>query len=75
MIRARLEEIESRAEADKQWWEKRREAIQKDFMKELEEDTSVISSLKSGSDDEAVLVDSSTPAATPGSAKKKKGKK
>ncbi|KAI8966014.1 Sec62/63 complex, subunit Sec66 [Daldinia sp. FL1419] len=69
MLRTRLEEIESRAAADKQWWEKRREAIQKDFMKELEEGSSTKGSVK-GSDDDAVLVDSSSP-----SSKKKKGKK
>ncbi|KAI3328944.1 Sec62/63 complex, subunit Sec66 [Xylariaceae sp. AK1471] len=73
MLRTRLEEIEGRVEADKQWWEKRREAIQKDFMKELEED-SAKGSTKAVSDDEVVHVESSKPAATPGSSKKKKGK-
>ncbi|KAI1661385.1 Sec62/63 complex, subunit Sec66 [Daldinia decipiens] len=70
MLRKRLEEIESRAEADKKWWEKRRETIQKDFMKELDEDSSTKGSVK-GSDDDAVLVDSGSPSAS----KKKKGKK
>ncbi|KAI1474771.1 Sec62/63 complex, subunit Sec66 [Daldinia eschscholtzii] len=71
LLRTRLEEIESRAEADKEWWEKRRETIQKDFMRELEEDSSTKGSVK-GSDDDAVLVDSGSPT-TP--SKKKKGKK
>ncbi|KAI1382153.1 Sec62/63 complex, subunit Sec66 [Hypoxylon crocopeplum] len=76
MLRTRLEEIEGRAAADKEWWEKRREAIQKDFMKELDEASSTKVSVKSASDDEGVLVDSSTPAAAPsGGSKKKKGKK
>jgi translocation protein SEC66 len=73
MLRTRLEEIENRTVADKQWWEKRREAIQKDFMKELEED-STRGSIKAVSDDDAVHVESSTPSATPGGSKKKKGK-
>lgn len=71
VLRTRLEEIESRTEADKVWWEKRREAIKEDFMKELEEDSTKGSSSKAVSDDEAVHVNL-TPASTPG--KKKKGK-
>ncbi|XDG06527.1 hypothetical protein ABKA04_006142 [Annulohypoxylon sp. FPYF3050] len=74
MLRTKLDEIESRAEADKEWWEKRREAIKKDFMRELDEESSTKGSVK-GSDDDAVLVDSGTPASTPGGSKKKKGKK
>ncbi|KAI1415994.1 Sec62/63 complex, subunit Sec66 [Hypoxylon sp. FL1857] len=75
ILRTRLEEIENRAAADKEWWEKRREAIKKDFLKELEEDSSTKGSTKTASDDEGVLVDSGTPAATPGGSKKKKGGK
>ncbi|KAI0404797.1 Sec62/63 complex, subunit Sec66 [Xylaria palmicola] len=71
VLRSRLEEIEGRTEADKQWWEKRKEAIKEDFMKELEEE-SVKGSSKAVSDDEAVHVDLNTPAATPGGSKKKK---
>ncbi|KAI1208845.1 Sec62/63 complex, subunit Sec66 [Annulohypoxylon truncatum] len=74
MLRLKLEEIESRAEADKEWWEKRRETIKKDFMRELDEESSTKGSVK-GSDDDAVLVDSGTPASTPGGSKKKRGKK
>ncbi|KAI0851389.1 Sec62/63 complex, subunit Sec66 [Daldinia vernicosa] len=70
MLRKRLDEIESRAETDKKWWEKRRETIQKEFMKELDEESSTKGSVK-GSDDDAVLVDSGSPSAS----KKKKGKK
>ncbi|RWA14314.1 hypothetical protein EKO27_g793 [Xylaria grammica] len=72
VLRARLEEIEGRTEADKQWWEKRREAIKEEFMKELEDD-SVKAASKNVSDDEAVHVElSNSPATTPGASKKKK---
>ncbi|KAI1466824.1 Sec62/63 complex, subunit Sec66 [Daldinia caldariorum] len=73
VLRAGLEEIESRGEADKEWWEKRREAIQKDFMRELDEESSTKGSSVKGSDDDAVLVDSGSSPTTP--SKKKKGKK
>ncbi|KAK5628020.1 hypothetical protein RRF57_003735 [Xylaria bambusicola] len=72
VLRTRLEEIEGRLEADKQWWEKRRETIKEDFMKELDED-SAKGSAKAVSDEEAVHVELSSPAATL-SKKKKKGK-
>ncbi|KAI2629767.1 Sec62/63 complex, subunit Sec66 [Hypoxylon sp. NC1633] len=76
MLRTKLGEIEGKAAVDKEWWEKKRETIQKDFMKELEENSSTKASTKSASDEEGVLVDSSTPAATSGGgSKKKKGKK
>ncbi|KAI0383887.1 Sec62/63 complex, subunit Sec66 [Hypomontagnella monticulosa] len=75
-LRTQLDEIESRAAADKEWWEKKRETIQKDFLKELDQESSTKGSTKGVSDDEGVLVDSGTPAATPsGASKKKKGKK
>ncbi|KAI0482775.1 Sec62/63 complex, subunit Sec66 [Xylariaceae sp. FL0804] len=78
-LRARLEEIEARAPAERQWWEKRREAIQKDFMRELDEDaaaggatsannnTTKAASTKGGasSSDDGVLVDPNTPVGTP----------
>ncbi|TPX14237.1 uncharacterized protein E0L32_000631 [Thyridium curvatum] len=82
MLRTRLDEIQAQADAEKEWWEKRRASISQDFMKELDEDESAKNTASSGkaatvgSDDEAVLVESSTPATTPSSAsKKKKGKK
>ncbi len=84
-LRRRLEEIEAKADAEREWWEKRRAAIQQDFMKELDgpdANSSVAGgSVKAGSEDgDGVLVDSSTPAAaaaasSPGPAKKKKGGK
>ena len=33
-----LKEIETKAPAEKEWWEKRRASIQSEFMKELDED-------------------------------------
>ncbi|KAI1368048.1 Sec62/63 complex, subunit Sec66 [Xylaria arbuscula] len=71
-LRSSLEKIEGHLEADKQWWEKRRETIKEDFMKELEED-SAKGSAKAVSDDDVVHVEQASPAATP-SKKKKKGK-
>ncbi|KAI1333436.1 Sec62/63 complex, subunit Sec66 [Xylariaceae sp. FL0255] len=71
-LRTRLEEIEANTESEKKWWEKRRETIQKDFMKELDEDAEKAESTKAGSDDEVVHVDPNTPVATPGGSKKKK---
>ncbi|KAI1082836.1 Sec62/63 complex, subunit Sec66 [Whalleya microplaca] len=80
VLRSRLEEIEARAAADKDWWEKRREAIQKDFLKELDDDHhSAKGSAKAGSDDDGVLVESNASPAASASAttpsKKKKGGK
>lgn len=63
-IRDQINESQGQLESEKQWWDKRREQIQSDFMKELDE--SEKSSTKNPSEDEAVLVD--TPA-------KKAGKK
>jgi translocation protein SEC66 len=77
MLRDKLEEIQEQTDSEKEWWEKRREAIRQDFEKELdeEEQKDTKKDTKIGSDDDGVLVDSSTPAVTPGSAKKKKAKK
>ncbi|KAI5866868.1 Sec62/63 complex, subunit Sec66 [Durotheca rogersii] len=75
MLRGRLDEIEQRAATDKEWWEKRRAAIQKDFMRELDEESSTKDSTKNTSDDDGVLVDSGTPASTPRGSKKKGAKK
>ncbi|KAK4117304.1 hypothetical protein N656DRAFT_773391 [Canariomyces notabilis] len=73
-FRDRLDEIEEQTEREKEWWEKRRASIKNEFMKELEEEEK--SQAKAGSEDEPVLVETSTPSATPsGSSKKKKGGK
>ncbi|KAL1882712.1 hypothetical protein VTK73DRAFT_1232 [Phialemonium thermophilum] len=73
MLRKRLDEIQSQTESEKLWWEKRRESIQKDFMKELDEGEKAPSAV--ASEDEPVLVEQDTPSAPPTSTKKKKGKK
>lgn len=44
--------MQGQLDSEKQWWDKRREQIQTDFMKELDE-----SSTRNPSEDEAVLVD------------------
>jgi len=68
-----MAEIQATVDSEKEWWEKRRASIQKDFMKELDEESEETPA-KANSDDEPVLVETDTPSATPGS-KKKKGKK
>ena len=72
MLRSRLEDIQAKAPAEREWWEKRRQVIQSDFMKELDEDESSKAATKTGSDDDGVLVDSTTPASTPGKKKARK---
>lgn len=69
-LRKRLDEIQAQAANEKEWWEKRRAAIQSDFMKELDD-----AEKKPTSEDDAVLVDPSTPSGTPAGSKKKRGKK
>ena len=55
-------------DAEKEWWETRRETIKQDFMKELD-DEKTSQGAKEGAEEDGVLVDVSTPS------KKKKGKK
>ena len=71
-----LKEIEIKAPAEKEWWEKRRASIQSEFMKELEEDSTPGKTLKGkvGSDEEGIIVESGGPAHTSGSSKKKNKK-
>lgn len=78
VLRTRLDEIQEKTEAEKEWWERRREAIRQDFEKELNEEEQqqqAAHSTKAGSDEDGVLVDSGSASvpSTPG--KKKKGKK
>lgn len=79
MLRKRLDEIQAQTESEKQWWEKRRAQIQKEFMTELDggekQPASASKAPSAASEDEPVLVDQNTPSATPSAAKKKKGKK
>ena len=37
LLRKRLDEIQAQTQAEKEWWEKRRESIQGEFMKELDQ--------------------------------------
>lgn len=79
VLRKRLDEIQAQTESEKQWWEKRRAQIQKEFMTELDggekQPASASKAPSAASEDEPVLVDQNTPSATPSAAKKKKGKK
>jgi translocation protein SEC66 len=77
MLRKQLDVIQSQTDAEKEWWEKRREGISRDFMKELDVEPAETSpqGTKASSEDEPVLVDTDTPSATPSSSKKKKAKK
>ncbi|ORY60174.1 Pre protein translocase subunit Sec66-domain-containing protein [Pseudomassariella vexata] len=72
-LRARIDDIQAQAATEKEWWEKRRQCISKEFMKELdeEEELSKAGSVRVGSDDEGVLVDSTSPATSPGGSKKR----
>lgn len=78
-----MAEMQAQVKEEKEWWERRKAGIQEGFMKELEEDgkekTEQVRKAsvggKTGSDEDAVLVEAGGPAATPGSSKKKKGKK
>jgi len=76
ILRKRLDEIQSQADAEKDWWEKRRASIEKMLLEE-ESKESAKRLNKTGSDEDAVLVDPNTPAptTTPSSSKKKKGGK
>lgn len=73
MLRNKIEELQSQAPIEKEWWEKRKAEIQSDFMKELDDDAATGESKKS--DDDAVLVEGGGPSSQAGGKKnKKKGK-
>jgi len=78
VFRKRLDEIQAQTQAEKEWWEKRRASIQSDFMKELNAPSATAAKTlagKTGSDEDAILVESGGPAVSGGSMRKKKGKK
>ena len=54
-MRTTVKDVQAQLDSEKQWWEKRRDQIQSEFMKELGEEEK--SSTKNPSEDEAVLVD------------------
>ena len=76
IIKDRVAEIQTRLDTEKAWWENRRAGIQSDFMKELEADVKPVdtSQRKTGSDDDAVLVDADGPAQAQGGKKKNRKK-
>lgn len=84
LLRKRIEEIQSQTQSEKEWWERRRAAIQSDFMKELdrapetggEKQQQYKMSASGVSDEDAVLVEAGGPTAGgKGGSKKRKGKK
>jgi translocation protein SEC66 len=84
MIRKRMEELQSQAKAEKEWWEKKRASVQAEFMKELETEKpqgnpktgTTGNTTGKGSDDDTVMVEGGGPAEKghSGGKKKKRGK-
>ena len=82
LAKARMAELQTKVPEEKEWWERRKQGIQEGFMKELDDDAkneplSPQANRKTGSDDDAVLVDADEAVGaqgsqTPTSAKKKK---
>jgi translocation protein SEC66 len=81
LLRNRIAEIQSTADSEREWWEKRRAHVETEFMKELDQESNAssdkhghaFSTGSKGSDDEVVLVE--TPSSSGGSAGGKKNKK
>lgn len=75
LLKERVTELRSQLEAERAWWDKKRAGISSNFMKELEEDGKAEAPAhlqkKTGSDDDAVLVEAGGPANVQGSMKKK----
>ena len=87
ILRQRVAEIQAQGKIDRERWDKERENIQTNFMKELDEDASAGAGAntskagstsqteKGGSDEDAVLVESGGPASTGSAAVSKGGTK
>lgn len=83
LAKARMEELQSRVDDERDWWDVRKKGIQDGFMKELDQESSTAAATtpaakKIGSDDEAVIVEAGGPAGSQGqtgSVRKKKNKK
>ena len=77
LLKERVAEIQSQLPAEKAWWDNKRAGIQSDLMKELETSGNgkavEPAPRRTGSDEDAVLVDGGGPAGSQGG-KKKKGK-
>jgi translocation protein SEC66 len=69
-FRKRLEEVQTKMPAEREWWEKRRATIETELLKEVdEEEAEKASTGKPASEEDAVLVDAgSPPASAPASA-------
>ncbi|KAI9802240.1 MAG: hypothetical protein M1825_002961 [Sarcosagium campestre] len=86
-LRKRVEDIQSQAASERQWWEERRANIQSSFLEELDapgagaatatkQRSGPVMSEKQTSDEDGVIVEADGPtAASKGSTRKKKGKK
>ncbi len=89
-LRARIAELQAQGQIDREWWDKKKAAIQSEFMKELDQEPSSTPATSSqskpvsatgprrgSSDDDTVLVEGGGPAAGggKGTAKRKKAKK
>lgn len=86
MLRKKLNTIQDRGKADKEWWQQEKATIKSKFMKELEEggkenSKPIVAARgdKTGSDEDTVLVEGGGPGAASGSkseaTKKRKAKK
>ena len=79
MIREKIAEIQARGKETKERWEKEKENVKAEFLKELDEEEAEAAADKTASDEDAVLVDGGGPGATGSAtakaAKKRKGKK
>ena len=72
IAKERIGEIQAQLDAEKRWWDNRRAGIQSDFMQELETDGKPVEpQRKTGSDDDAVIVEAGGPAQSQGGKKKK----
>ena len=59
-LRTRIEEIQSKAEPEREWWNKRREVLRAEFMKELDAEKAA-----SGKSEKEASVDKPSTPATP----------
>lgn len=76
LVRKKMTEFTTQRRTEIEWWDKKRAAIQADFMKELDEtqNLTVRASGKS-SDEDAVLVEGGGPDGQHGGLKKRKSRK
>ncbi len=86
LTQKKINELQDQGKKDREWWDVERASIQSKFMKELDEEPGAAGvkpttpGVRTGSDEDAVLVEGGGPAASgsaagQGSTKKRKGKK